>query len=412
MAPGDAADVGVLAAHELGAWAERGDLATTPPSLRAADNPFQWLGVLALYRDRIAAWAGQGVALPVAGDGWVVVYRADRYADAPTAAVFLKKLGHPLATPASWEDIAEHAEFFRAKDGKPSLPPLPADDRRLADLFFRIAACYDRAALSEAEAGKRGGEVLSFHHDVQSGRPRIEFPAFVTAAAWLARLKDCRAVGPADPAAALADGRAVLAVLSLDELAKLPRENGAVPAKFGIAPVPGARVSDPKTGRPVPGATPNYVPYFAGGKLGVVRTRCPHQAAAFDLVAELAGPARGLELVSVTTLGAGPTRGGQLDRERISIWYGYGFDARRTEQLQDAMRWYVAQGVGNPTFGLRGPDEAALTAALAAELKRVAAGEVPPGDGLKAATAAWQKLDAAVPAEQLVRWRRRAAGLP
>jgi ABC-type glycerol-3-phosphate transport system substrate-binding protein len=413
MNPSDTADAGVIPAPELGAWADRGELVPVPAALRLAE-PYQWHAVLAPYEKRLAAWAGQSLGLPLAGDGYVVVYRADRLAEEPAAAAFQKRFGRPLAPPATWEDVAEVAEVFAELDGRPSLPPLPADDRRLTDLFGRVAACSDRPAVNEAVAAKLGADVLSFHHDVETGKPRLETRGFVDAAGWLARLKGCRppAGAPADPVAALAADRgAVLAVLSLDELARLPKENGAVPKRFGLAQLPGTRGPAGAGGKPAQVGGVNYVPYFAGGRIGVVRRRCPHPEAAFDLLAELGGPARSLELVAAEGLGVGPIRSPHLNRDQLLIWYGYRFDPDRSKQLQDALRHYVGLSVGNPAYGLRGPDQEALTKALAAELRRVAGGEVPADEGMKRAQAEWSKLDAAVPPETLLQWRRRAAGL-
>src|SRR5439155_14029524 len=187
--------------------------------------------------------------------------------------------------------------------------------------------------------------------------------------------------GTDDPVAALAEGRAVLAGLSLDQLARLPRENGAVPARFGLAPVPGTRKV--RGTNPAAELPPNFVPHFSGGRLGVVRTRCPHQEAAFDLLADLGGPARGAELIATPGLGAGPTRVAHVDRERLLLWLGYGFDEERTKALQDAMRRYVEQAVKNPTFGLRGPDRADLIKAAAPAVRELGTGGVPAADRLK-----------------------------
>ena len=154
--------------------------------------------------------------------------------------------------------------------------------------------------------------------------------------------------------------------MTLEQLAKLPRENGAVPNRFGLAALPGTReFLDPDKGKLVAAAVPNYIPYFAGGRIAVVRTRCTNAEAAFDLLAELGGPARSLEFLSTPELGAGPFRVSHLERDHLSIWYGYGFDAGRTKILQDALRHYVQQDVKAPVFGLRGPDQKALSAAAA-----------------------------------------------
>ena len=93
---------------------------------------------------------------------------------------------------------------------------------------------------------------------------------------------------PSDPITALTEG-ASLAVVSLAELSKLPRENGMVPPRFGIAPLPGTKRYYDRSAFTT-SALPNYIPYHSGGLVGVVRSRCANVDAAFDLLAELGGP--------------------------------------------------------------------------------------------------------------------------
>lgn len=407
MAPGDAADVAILPAPDLGAWAARGDLAPVPAGLRDVGNPFQWNGILPAYRSEpYAGWGAQLYGLPIAGDGYVVVYRADRFGDKTTSDEFRAKLGRPLTPPTTWEDFADAAAFFAAKDKAPSLPPLPADGAKLTDLFFRVAAGFDRAALREG--GKAGeaakGDPLAFAFRTTDGAPRLTEPGFVAAAKWLGELKARGAVPPpadADPVALLKDGKAVMAVLSFADVARLR----PVDARFGVSPLPGTRGYALPTGAVVPVAS-NYVPVFAGGWLGVVRAKSANVPVGFELLADLAGPARSGEVVAAG--GYGPTRASHLDRDRLVAWLGYGFDADRSRALQDAAEGFVSSAVRNPAFGLRTPDHAALTAALAAELRRAADG-APPSEALGRAAAAWE---AAAPAAREREMRRRAVGLP
>lgn len=416
LTPGDAAQVGVLPYAELGGWADRGELLSVPAGVKEPGHPYQWSGVLGVYRgEPFAGWGGRLLGLPLAGDGAVVVYRSDRFADPRAKEDFRARFSRPLAAPTTWEDFADAAAFFADRDKRPSLPRVTADPARLADLFDRVAACYDRPALGEAAAagGQINPDALAFHFRLDTGAPRLDAPGFRAAAAWLAGLKTrgcLPADGPADPAAALAGDRAVLAVLTLGELAGLKR-GGRVPDRYGVAPLPGTRkFADPKTGELVATAAgPNYVPHFAGGWVGVVRKDCPNPEAAWDLLATLGGPARSAEVVAAG--GYGPTRDAHLDQTQLLVWLGYGFDPEKSKVLQDALRHFVGKAVRNPTYGPRGPDRAALTAALGAELAKVAAGEVPPAEAMPRVSAAWEKADAGTPAEKVREWRRRAAGL-
>ncbi len=416
MTPTDETDIGIIPSGHLGEWGEQGLLVPVPVKLRASDNPFQWFGLLPAYSERLIEWGGQTLAVPLTGDGFVLVYRADRLADATVAAEF-KKLGRPApAVPATWEEFADVAAGFAAIDKKPSLPPLPSDPERAFDLFSRVASSIDREGLNDIQLAARAGQnpdAIAFYFSVVTGQSRLKSAGFRLAADWLARLKSDGSLPPdgKDPVVALTDGSAVMAVLSLDQLSQLPREGGAVPPRFGITGIPGTRnYYHANQGQVLPDPNSNYVPHFSGGRLGVVRTRCPHADAAFDLLAELGGPARSAELIATPGLGAGPTRIAHLDPQRLVVWLGYGFDETRSKAIQDAMRHYVEQAVKNPTLGLRGPDRGALVAAAGAAVRKIGTG-TKADDALTEAEKAWQTLDAKVPPETLLRWRQRGAGL-
>jgi hypothetical protein len=416
MTPADAVDVGIISAGELGAWAEPGHLAAVPEKLRA-DPTFQWSGLLPAYGERLVEWGGQTVAVPLTGAGHVVVYRVDRFSERIANDLISQWHGRRLTAPSTWEEFADAAVMFATIDKRPSLPPLPADPDRLFDLVSRVASSADRSALNDTQLAARGAgdrDSLSFQFVVTTGKPRLHDSGYVTAAEWLARLRTAGALPPTvpganeDPAAALAENRAVMAVLSLDQLARL-RKDGVMPAWVGLSGLPGVRRV--RGAEENPDAPPNFVPHFAGGRLGVVRSKCPIAEVAFDLLADLGGPARSAELVATTGLGAGPTRTAHIDRERLLLWLGYGFDDERSKILQDAMRRYTDQTVRNPTFGLRGPDRAELLAAADAPLRALGLGGASAVDRLKQVEDAWQALDAKVPPEKLLRQRQHAVGL-
>jgi len=344
MSLDDDADIGIIDAPELGFWADREKLKQVPVSLRAPDNPFQWTGILPAYREQLIVWGGQAQAIPLAGEGYVIVYRADRLKDPKVVAAFNAQFSHNPAPPTTWDEFAAIATVFASIDGKPSLPP--CSNSELASLFFRIAACYDRKVQRESyDVRNVGGlEALSFQFDLTSSKPRLSSPAFQASADWFANLATKKCIPPivqdliSNPALALANNEASIAVLSLAQLARMPRDNGSIPERFGIAALPGTQVVfDPENRRPMVLAVPNYVPYFAGGRLGVVRSHCKNSDAAFELLAELGGPTRSTEIVSASDLGAGPFRNVHLDHERIMVWYGYGFDAARSDALRNAL---------------------------------------------------------------------------
>ncbi|HEX4607681.1 MAG TPA: extracellular solute-binding protein, partial [Urbifossiella sp.] len=286
MSPGDATDVAILPSAELSGWADRGDLVPVPTAFKEAGHPLQWSGLLAAYRSEpYAGWGAQLYGLPVATPGFILVYRSDRFADKTAGDEFRAKFGRPLAPPTTWEDLAETAAFFAARDKAPCLPPLPTDPGRLADLFFRVAAGFDRPAYREGGKAAEGlkTDALSFAFRTDDGKPRLDQPGFTAAGRWLADLKTQGVLPPtaaADPVTLLKDGKAVLAVLSLEEAAQLRPPGGVVDPRLGVAPVPGTRGYATADGKVVSVAA-NYVPYLAGGWVGVVRSRAASPAAGF-----------------------------------------------------------------------------------------------------------------------------------
>jgi ABC-type glycerol-3-phosphate transport system substrate-binding protein len=399
------ADAAVIRPPEIGAFAARGELAAVPADLKDRTHPLQWDSIAAVYRNTVAGWAGEAVGLPLAGDGYVLVYRSDR---------LVGKDGKPVPPPATWEDVADAAEAVAAA-GKPSLPPLPADGHRLLALFHHLAACYDRQVFHEDRPdGTGAGDAgLSLDFRADTWRPRLDAPGFAAAAEWFRRTRGFRATGDDDPVKALGDqGTAAVAVLSLAEVGRLPRTDaGEVRKEYRVAPLPGTRSYVDAGGKQVTaGRSANFVPFLGfDGQVGVVFRRSQAAAAAWDLLAELASPTSGTALLSNPALGAGPYRDAHTDP---GVWLAYRFDADRTRDLAGAMSHYLGRSVTNPALAVRAPDQAELMAALEAEVRRAAAGQATGAEAMAAAAEAWRKHDAGRPADELVRWRRNAVGLP
>ncbi len=389
------ADVAVVRPPELGAFAAREELAPLPAPLRSPENPLQWPRIVPVFRNTLCGWAGEVEALPLAGDGYVLAYRADRFAG------FAQASGRPLAAPATWEDVAEVAAAFHKADGKPSLPPLPADPRRLLAEFHQLVTCYDRKASADADRPtdpRAATEGLSLHFKAGSWEPRLEAPAFAAAADWFNQVQKLRpAAGSDDPVRALDQGSAVVAVLSLAEVGRLPRDAaGEVDKRFQVAPLPGTRTYfDPAGKRTPAGRQANYVPFLGfGGRVGVVFKRSPSADAAWDLLADLAAPAASVARLSNPEVGAGPFRAEHADAAQDDLWLPYRFDTARNRELAGAVRHYLGLNVVNPALALRTPDQGPLMAALEAEVRRAATGQATGAEAMKRAAEAWAKHDA------------------
>ncbi len=404
----DDSDAAIIPVASLGEWADREELALVPPAFRRSGHPFQWTGLLPAYREHLIEWGGQAQALPIGGDSRLLIVRRDRLEEPAVRQAYQQRYGRPPAVPATWEELADLAAVLSAVDGRPALPAMSAE--AWADSFFRIAACYDRPAITDAAQA----QAAPLQFDPFGGDARLDAPAFGQAARLLARLVAEKALPPPAatplrPGAALAKGQAMLAVAELVDLEHLPLEHGVVAATYAVAALPGSTGYFDGQGRFVRTVTPNYVPYYAGGWVGVVRRQCSRPEDAFDLLGELGGPARSLELLSTPRLNAGPFRSIHLEQERLVVWYHYRLDAERTRQLQDALRSYVRAEVKNPVLGLRAPDQAQLQRAAVRELERLRHG-ASPQEVVRDLAAAWRQIDATTPQAVRKRWRQPSAG--
>lgn len=412
-----AADILVIPPGRLGATLTTPGLACLPlpAAFKAADHPLLRGRIAEAYRDTLVNWAGEVVGLPLLADGAALVYRADRFAAEADRAGFARRTGRPLQPPRTYEDALDVAAYFRAADGRPSLPPLPAAPGELSTLFLRVAACYDRPAATEVvarDAPPAPASALDLLADPFTGEPRFGKPGFLAAARWLAASAAYRP----KPGAAPDAGGAVLEFLELRDLGQLPLDpaTGGVAARFAVAPLPGTRNYFDADGKPVAAAGGgNSVPFLGTHTLvGVVRQSCAEPQAAWDFLADAAAAPGSAAALSDPATGGGPFRREHVDEANERLWLGYKFDAEQSRRLAQAMRGFLALNVANPATITRLPDADARQAALEATLRRLGTGEVAPEAAMAEATAAWKALDAKVPPADLARHRRNAVGLP
>ena len=412
------ADISVVPLEGISGPASRGELAAVPDSLTGVGKPFRWDTVFIPYQSSLVVWGSAVIAVPIAGDGLVCVYRADRFREPDAKKIFRDRFQKELAPPRTWEDIAELGAAFHRPD-RPSLPPISKDRSDALALFHQIAACFDRAPAASGNKEVGGAaRALSFHIDIAEDRfqPRLNAPAFAAAYDWFHKTAAFRPSAPGDPLAALDTGTAVVAVLTLRELAKLPRDpkTGAVSDAFGIAPVPGTRTYFDAGGRVQQAAGGrNAVPFLGGNAtFATVSKSSENAAAAWDFLIDLAGPEGSTGMLHESQLGAGPTREGHVAAQAgIANWQRYGFDEARTKDLAAALNIYADSTVANPALPLRTPDAPAIYAILETQLRRAAAGQATGAEAAAAATAAWAEHDKATDAAVLKNWRRKAAGL-
>jgi ABC-type glycerol-3-phosphate transport system substrate-binding protein len=399
-----------------------GKLLPLPAALRQRGDAFDWSALLPFYRDQLLLWDRTAYAVPLVGEAPVCLFRADKFADAGVRARFAawqrKKKRSPvreLRAPLTWDEFARLAEFFQEDPagGPFSLPPLPADGPALDRLFYTVAASYARRAVRQDEPAGPGyrAELFSFHFDEKTGAPRIAGPGFVAALRVLRRLQACRPAGThPHREEAFLEGKAVLCVTNAATLSRA-QQTARLRDKVGVCVVPGSdRYFTPGGVEKEAKAGVNRVPYLGGaGWLAAVAGGSKNPAAAFDLLADLAGPERSAQIALEPGWG-GPTRTEQLSRER---WDAFDLDPARSLALKEALgRTLQYHGLKNPVLCLRTPDAAARQAVVVAQLRAALLG--PGGDPAKAlgeAAARWADMSARQGEAAHVREYRLSLGL-
>jgi ABC-type glycerol-3-phosphate transport system substrate-binding protein len=392
VAASEPADVRIIRVSELPDLV--GQLRSLPAPLRQDGGNYAWADLLPDYRQVLLRWDADVYALPIVGEGSVCVYRTDRLAE------------KQLAPPDTWEAFATLAEQFAQADGQPSLPPVPTDDAALDRLYHEIVAPFVRRAVDQTSIKGRGFGVaeapaqFSFHYDLATAQPRLtRVPGFAVALQLLQRLQACRPPGTsATPAEAFRTGQAVLATVTLAELATLQR-SAACAGKVGVVRIPGSRrvhLTDAPTEEP----QVNYVPYLGSqARLGVVAASSAHPDAAFALLAHLSGPqpaGKALSILSKPDWGAGPIRQTHLNPECQAAWDGYGLSPTTTLALRETLSRQMANAaLINPAYCLRLPQAVERQAALVAAVRAaLAQPQTPVAPLLQTVEEKWRAVDA------------------
>ena len=157
LVEGVAADAVVFLPADLPRLVVEQRLQRIPEATTRRGNDFAWDRLLPQYGEQLLLWNRIPYAVPIVGEAPVCVYRADLFASpewqkryAAWQSKTRSAVTSPLRAPATWEEFATLAAFFREEhpSGKtgPSLPPLPADADELERQFFQVAASYARRA--------------------------------------------------------------------------------------------------------------------------------------------------------------------------------------------------------------------------------------------------------------------------
>jgi len=401
------ADIGILPPAEVPRFASANQLKPIPDRIRNPGHPYHLDYVATVYREKLLIWDTEPVALPITGEGQVMVYRRDRFLDPDVRQLYEAKTKRPLVMPATWPEYAEVAAFFTELNGHPSLPPLPTQIDELDRAYFNVVACYQRPALLTSDKGTRpnnpeeAARLFSFHYDLQTMIPRLTTPAFVESLKWFQRTTPSRPVAEADsPIPSFIADDAMMGIITLADLHALTQAALRLRPLLGIGPIPGSEIFyDYLTGEPRPALAVNRVPYVGwGGTLGVVRESTPHADAAFDLLTYLGDPTTiSTELIAEPRWGVGPSRNSHTDSVNAKLWNGYDLDATQRTALIETLHNHVPAGLVNPVLRLRIPTQESHQQALMQAIHQGIMEKRGAMDQLQAAQKAWETLDAPIP---------------
>lgn len=400
--PGEtAADVLVLAAQDLPKHAAANELRPLPATLTTERGAFGWQELLEYYRYYLLNWGDTAFAVPLQGEALLCFYRKDKLANRTHQSAYASRYGRPLRPPQTWEEFADIADYFLTASNQPSLPPMPKDDRELERLFYAVSAPYARRGIRQdvpTPGDVTDNDRFSFHFDSMpgeaEGRPRIASPGFVHGLTLLQRMQRCAPPGApaAEPWKAFLAEDKVLCVADCRILRELQAKNSPVRDKVGVTVMPGSNFYfDYRTGerRTLAG---NRVSY-EGAKTYVlaVPQSAANADAAFDLLADLAGPATSMQIVLEPRWGAGATRLAQLERER---WDAFQLPPADTRALGEALRQTHLHQVSNAALCMRHPWQGDFSASLVSELRGALAeyqqGEKRAAKALDGVAASWK----------------------
>jgi multiple sugar transport system substrate-binding protein len=401
-------DIHILRPADLPHHAAAGRLQPVDSGLRAS-SAYVWNDLLTLYREQLLVWDRIPYGVPLVGEAHVLVYRADLYDDPKVKAAYKEFAAsrpegtvRELQAPHTWQGFADQAEFFRLHhpSGKeaPSLPPLPASEEALDRLFHQVAVPHLRRGIRDDEVfnPEETDQAFAFHYDLNTGAPRLTNKGFIYSLDLLKRLGPCRsAPRSGGPEEALADGSAVLGVIESSGLVAL-QKSPQTRDKFAIAELPGAdRIFTFAEGNEVKlRGSGNHVPYLgSGGWLAGVSSTSSHADAAWDLLANLSGPAVSSQTVSEPRWGGGIIR--QEQQNRTQQWDGFDLSSTQLARFREVLRTEVVQhGLKNPVLVLRTPNQAEHRGALGVQLRACLEKGVAPAAALEEAARRWKELDA------------------
>ena len=345
-----------------------GAFVPVPEEWTRSRSPLRYEDFIPWIRDHTLSWKKIPLALPLSGEGFVLVYRKDILAE-----LCRKDPSQKPGPPSSWTEFLHLAgnlsKHFPALAA--SFSPIgfsPEDKERL---FFMIHASIATRAIPLDEKTEETPETTLFGYlyDLQTGAFQPGKNATLEAARIWAALAPLAPKVPRftystrtpPPSEMFLSGETALGILPLSVLAQAATVPNLI-GKIGIGPIPGSLVHADSSGNLVKTTQPNYRPMLgSGGILAAVRTDSTNAENAWTFASVLASPPG--EHFALNPQTAGATRTEQVLRMR---WDRFNLDGQSTVTLRDILReQLLGSTLKNPAPYPRRPDGSERTALLA-----------------------------------------------
>jgi len=335
IAPPGQGDIQVGRVWNLVSGATQNQLALPSDDLISSRNPLRFDDFLPWVRQRFLVWDRQVFGLPLAGDGWVCLYRKDWL----NQAVQKKGLSK-LPSLDTWEDYLSAARLM----AEANLGPTPGkilsspgeSAKEWEDQFLWIHSGYSARAIGSEEKkdGFSENELFGYLYNVSNGEFQPGKAASAKAAKiWLElnglRVSPTKGITPIDE---FLQGKAGLGIYPLQAVARL--QSAGLVEKVGILPVPGASQYSNAKGDLEASNHPNRRPVLGSRiVLGMVRKSCQNPEAAWRLLADFSAPLGEKWALGENT--AGISRNDQALRMRFDR---FDLDVAKTNDLKEILK--------------------------------------------------------------------------
>jgi multiple sugar transport system substrate-binding protein len=380
------------------------------PAIAPAD-PLAFGEILPAYRDQVARWGDDLMALPIGGSALVLIYRREAF-ERDENLQAAREAGLSLTPPKTYAELDALARFFQGRDWD-------GDGRSDQGIALALGEDPDGVAdatfLARAAALGKHPDHFSFLFDDDTMEPWIDRPPFVEA---LDALRALKIQGPPgmetfDAEQARAAFRSGQTALLIDRAERASRWNDPqAPRPAAVAALPGSdRVFDPdrKEWRTLdPPNRPSYLPHGGGWLVGVSpRARGRNLEAAHDFLRYLAGAEASGRILGDRDFPVLPTRQSQLGGGLVDPRSAPGVDGRSWGRA-------VAETLTAPAVlpGLRIPEADGYLADLArARVEAIVQG-TDSAEALKRAARAWNERTSRLGADRQKWHYRRSLNRP